>query len=414
MKKLLVLLISLFLLLSLVGCSSKKEVVEEKVKEDLPKTEEVIKEEELEEPQIEETIEIEEELVDVTPLKDVTSLSYWVVFYDQYGNELQRTIEKYGTVPEYKTNLPSGFEKWVYKNTKEDVGNSFKSITTNTYFEAVCHEVKKHHSGGSTPTPSIDEEITVGDVIKLGRSGENKIDARVLNIDGNNFTIFPIRYVGEVYPAGAYLASDTTLAQFTKIDSSSPGPSKLTCTSYEYSNFKTKIDAELDNFLGQFNGMENAIITQNVKHYYFLQIASQLNDLNSDPNTFYLLDDRGDIECSFIKKASLEIQNLKSRPLSLNDIFVCLQNLDVSINSVNIKKLLTNDSTQGTTDLTYLTLMDVFSDMGMGNCYYFVYQSTGVIASRSNNVNLPDNYYMVPVYTFDSTVYTDFEFVSHY
>ena len=76
-----------------------------------------------------------------TPLVDNTQMSYWVVFYDQYGNELQRTIEKYGTVPSFKGTLPSGFDKWVNKNTQKDV-DTFKAITTNTYFEAVCYKVE--------------------------------------------------------------------------------------------------------------------------------------------------------------------------------------------------------------------------------------------------------------------------------
>ena len=76
-----------------------------------------------------------------TPLVDNTQMSYWVVFYDQYGNELQRTIEKYGTVPSFKGTLPKGFDKWVNKNTQKDV-DTFKAITTNTYFEAVCHKVE--------------------------------------------------------------------------------------------------------------------------------------------------------------------------------------------------------------------------------------------------------------------------------
>lgn len=62
---------------------------------------------------------------------------YWVVFYDQYGNELQRTVEHYGTTPLYKQALPTGFIKWTYKKTGKDV-YTFKPITTNTYFVAQC------------------------------------------------------------------------------------------------------------------------------------------------------------------------------------------------------------------------------------------------------------------------------------
>ena len=82
-------------------------------------------------------IEVVEEKQEEQEKKDPTKYSYWVVFYDQNGVELQRTIEPYGTVPSYKGQLPGYFEKWVNKKTKEDI-TSFKPITTNTYFEAVC------------------------------------------------------------------------------------------------------------------------------------------------------------------------------------------------------------------------------------------------------------------------------------
>lgn len=75
-----------------------------------------------------------------------------VVFYDQYGNELQREALKYGTVPSYNSWLPEGFERWVYKNSKRDVG-SFKAITGNTYFLAVCNNSSSSSGEGGSSTP---------------------------------------------------------------------------------------------------------------------------------------------------------------------------------------------------------------------------------------------------------------------
>ena len=60
---------------------------------------------------------------------------FWIVFYDQNGNELQRTAEKYGSTPIFKGNLPEGFIKWKYKKTGKDV-TTFLPIVTNTYFIA--------------------------------------------------------------------------------------------------------------------------------------------------------------------------------------------------------------------------------------------------------------------------------------
>ena len=97
-------------------------------------------------------IETIEEKQEEAPKQDVTQMSFWVVFYDQYGNELQREALKYGTVPEYKTSLPEGFDKWVYKKSGKDVGK-LKAITGNTYYQAVCHEVY-HSSSDPTPGPT--------------------------------------------------------------------------------------------------------------------------------------------------------------------------------------------------------------------------------------------------------------------
>lgn len=226
MKKLLNVLLTLLIIITLVGCDSKKE--EEPTIEEEPQTEEVIQEEEKEEPEIVggytevedseitnelkeifesatkgllgasyepiklvatqvvsgtnykflangtkttnpitkgtyyitiykdlqgnvelKDIEVIEEKQEEVKTQDITQMSFWVVFYDQFGNELQREALKYGTVPEYKSWLPEGFDKWVYKKTAKDV-DTLKAITGNTYYQAVCHEV---YHPKSTPTP---------------------------------------------------------------------------------------------------------------------------------------------------------------------------------------------------------------------------------------------------------------------
>ena len=102
--------------------------------------------------------------------KDITKMKFWVVFYDQYDNELQREALKYGTVPEYKGWLPEGFDNWVYKKSGKEV-SKFKAITGNTYFKAVCHEVEHHSSSsgsGSNPTPT---PSTVTVTFAIGATG---------------------------------------------------------------------------------------------------------------------------------------------------------------------------------------------------------------------------------------------------
>lgn len=66
---------------------------------------------------------------------DPTQYSYWVVFKNPDGNELQRTIEKYGTTPVYTGDTPVYWdtENW-YKFTGWN--QELKPITTNTYITA--------------------------------------------------------------------------------------------------------------------------------------------------------------------------------------------------------------------------------------------------------------------------------------
>ena len=104
-------------------------------------------------------IETIEEKQEEAPKQDITQMSFWVVFYDQYGNELQKEALKYGTVPEYKSWLPEGFDKWVYKKSQKDVG-TLKAITGNTYYQAACHEVS-HSSSQTTPEPAPTPTPTV-------------------------------------------------------------------------------------------------------------------------------------------------------------------------------------------------------------------------------------------------------------
>ena len=84
--------------------------------------------------------------------QDITNMSFWVVFYDQYGNELQRETLKYGTIPSFKGTYPIGFKSW---------DKSLSAINGNTYIHALCNE-QKHKSNNPTPTPVIDKyNVTV-------------------------------------------------------------------------------------------------------------------------------------------------------------------------------------------------------------------------------------------------------------
>lgn len=168
MKKLLTLLLICLLVLGLGACSSKEDNTSLSTQD----TQEVIQEESQEKTENETALEAEEEEIAAEEevkeesKKEIDSevlktYKYWVVFYDQYGNELQREALKYGTVPTYYSDAPyfddgtywykgvGWTDKWG-REVKE-----FKPITGNTKFYAKyekCGEVS-HSSGGGGSNP---------------------------------------------------------------------------------------------------------------------------------------------------------------------------------------------------------------------------------------------------------------------
>ena len=176
MKKLLTLLLICLLVLGLGACRSNEssnslanqETQEETTTQEEKKEEqEVIIEETKQEDVVEETKEEIKEEVKEDKKKEINpevlkTYKYWVVFYDQNGNELQREAIKYGTVPTYWSDIPyyddgtywykgvGWTDKWG-REVKE-----FKPITGNTKFYAKyekCGEVSHGGGGSSTPTP---------------------------------------------------------------------------------------------------------------------------------------------------------------------------------------------------------------------------------------------------------------------
>ena len=99
-----------------------------------------------------------------TVSQDITSMYFWVVFYDQFGNELQREAVKYGTVPTYHSDIPYFDDgKYWYKGVgwtdkKGNVVSEFKPITGNTRFYAIyeeCGQVSHEEPAPvSEPAPS--------------------------------------------------------------------------------------------------------------------------------------------------------------------------------------------------------------------------------------------------------------------
>ena len=265
MKKLLTLLLTLLMVLTLVACNSKKEeptptvdepVVVEKQEEEVKQEEPVIVEETKQEDK-EDTTTKEE--VKTILNDDVTQMSFWVVFYDQYGNELQREALKYGTTPTYKANLPKGFEKWVYKKSQKDA-NISKAITGNTYYQAICHEVK-HHSSGSTPTPSVPVP-NKGDIIYLNNEGKSY---RVLKVDGTKIKVLAMH--------------DTTEMKFD---------SETTNTTYAGSDLDNYLNGETDGcfYYSLSDAIKSAIVPQNIVQKFYDMHGSTNSQTNDNYYNF--------------------------------------------------------------------------------------------------------------------------------
>ena len=96
-------------------------------------------------------IETIEEKQEETASTDPSEYSYWVVFKNPDGNELQRTIEKYGTTPEYVGDTPVYWDSdYWYRFTNWD--KELKPITTNTYITA------EYEMGGPLKKETVDIE----------------------------------------------------------------------------------------------------------------------------------------------------------------------------------------------------------------------------------------------------------------
>ena len=124
--------------------------------------------------------------------EDITNMSFWVVFYDQYGNEVQREVLKYEAVPSFKGSLPEGFECWVYKDSDINV-DEFKQIKTNTYFFAKCHNVY-HEPIDNTPKKGELIKMYVGAGVE-GTDVDGNMIFRVLAKEGNIYKLLGLNSI---------------------------------------------------------------------------------------------------------------------------------------------------------------------------------------------------------------------------
>ena len=187
MKKLLTLLLTLLTLLAIVGCGSNG-IEEQPI--DVPIAEVNEPETKIEEPVVTENIETKDE-----ESVDPTQYSYWVVFKNPDGNELQRTIEKYGTTPVYTGDTPTYWdsENW-YRFTNWD--KELKPITGNTYITAEYEFGGELKQEKDEPAPTPSNLVTV--TFAIGDSPDSYMTEKDVSsphisqlkfLIGTNFTI---------------------------------------------------------------------------------------------------------------------------------------------------------------------------------------------------------------------------------
>lgn len=214
MKKSLFILFILLMLFVVSGCDSKASTIEEKPisTENYSTTDINLDEQEIaiadnqtnveNETVTEQDIKIiEEEQEENIKQKNPADFSYWVVFKNPDGNELQRTIEKYGATPSYTGDTPL---YWDNNNWYKFIGwdKELKPIITNTYITA-----EYEYGGKLRKEKNITSSNLVTVTFELGGSGYGHMDpnvtsiqvsigttysitGNVITIDGNSYTAY--------------------------------------------------------------------------------------------------------------------------------------------------------------------------------------------------------------------------------
>ena len=179
MKKSLVVLLSLLMIFTLVGCDSKQEEsikIEEPIKQEQVIKEEV-KEEVKEETKTEQPEEVKEEKKVISNNIDITNMYFWVVTFDQYGNEVDRYTAKYGSTVYDPSN---GKAVIVKGNTKFYVTYDYTPSSSSS------------DSGSSEPTPPEVCEHLGEDLYYI--AVRLKVVVAALGIDSSAFMLYKYIY----------------------------------------------------------------------------------------------------------------------------------------------------------------------------------------------------------------------------
>lgn len=154
---------------------------------------------------------------------------YWVIFYDQYGNELQRSVSKYLSIPEFIGTYPEGFIGW---------DKALDPITGETYFYAICET----HS--NPPKPIVHGIFTYVD------STTRKVVEQVI----------PFGVTVHLDLDGGSIEFESTIdvVKFLRIDLREPGytPDKSKFIGYEYIEETHTFKAHYGDYIVTFDSLK--------------------------------------------------------------------------------------------------------------------------------------------------------------
>ena len=209
-----------------------------------------------------EVIEEKQEEVNNNNTQNIEDMSFWVVFYDSNNNELQRTIEKYGTTPVYKKALPQGFISW---------DKELKPITTNTYIHANVYNggqgIKQIIHDTEYEILAINQVFTISNVLENGKLSVEDDDvvsicggnSFITNKDGSTIVYYENAYDKYVYDV-TVLASDPVNFGTITVNGTTLSQSEVTAT-YSFNKDTGYLKVLTDgafNFV--FSGMGNSAI----------------------------------------------------------------------------------------------------------------------------------------------------------
>ena len=252
------------------------------------------------------------------------------------------------------------------------------------------------------------EKIFVGDLISIDNEIQgNTVYFRVLDIDGDNVTIALCSDSSNSLE-GNYESDDET----TTFEQLSNGLIKgYESYNYKGSSLEKAINTDYSNFVEAFPSIKDSLVEVDTTQYYFhhYEMLETLFDSSNSISNSYVLG-----SMRYERMAYNNIGNLKSRALSITDIFECLNKIGVELNSDNIKRLIAynpNSSEQGLILPYKIPLMDV-SDNG------FYYIRSDFFTIEFYQFDLTTNAFGIfsplSVFTFDRSTYDKFTYVESF